>query len=283
MKCEFHGDKGNGIKGGKEKIEVNPPLRETSDLPKKVVTKGHEIAKSLIKHRAKVREPYAVGMATAKKSAGIKEEIDLDEAAITGNEGHGYHGNVQAKDDAERAKKYSAMHTKVKKLAGSAGHLKDARQPNKMVKHFLDSPHGRHVADDPSDRNITSRFGTFKKGYKPHMHEEAEQIDEVSAEVKKNNPLVFGDKKKSNPLVYGDKKRDNPLVHGDKKKSNPLVHREDIQVDEISKGLLKKAAGKAEKDYADRAKKGGDIYTDKQMKKRNDQSWKFRIAASQKD
>jgi len=129
MKCEVHGDK--GIKGGKEKIEVNPPLREASDLPKKVVTKGHEIAKSLIKHRAKVREPYAVGMATAKKSAGIKEDVG--------------------------------------------------------------------------------------------------------------------------------------------------------QVDEVSKDLLKKAAGKAEKDYADRAKKGGDIYTDKQMKKRNDQSWKFRIAASQKD
>jgi len=118
-------------KGGKEKIEINPPLKEAEELPKAVVKKGHEIAKSLIKHRAKVREPYAVGMATAKKSAGIKE-------------------------DAE-------------------------------------------------------------------------------------------------------------------------------QVDEISKGLLKKAAGKAEKDYEDRAKKGGNIYTDKQMKKRDDQSWKFRIAASQKD
>ena len=70
MKCEVHGD--SGMKGGKEKIEVNPPLREAEDLPKKVITKGHEIAKSLIKHRAKVREPYAVGMAQAKKSAGIK-------------------------------------------------------------------------------------------------------------------------------------------------------------------------------------------------------------------
>jgi hypothetical protein len=133
MKCEVHGGPRNRqmVKGGKEQIVVNPPLKEAGELPKKVVTKGHEIAKSLIKHRAKVREPYAVGMATAKKSAGIKEDAD--------------------------------------------------------------------------------------------------------------------------------------------------------QVDEVSKDLLKKAAGKAEKDYADRAKKGGDIYTDKQMKKRNDQSWKFRIAASQKD
>jgi hypothetical protein len=84
MKCEVHGDKAKGMKGGKEKIEVNPPLREAEELPKKVITKGHEIAKSLIKNRAKVREPYAVGMAQAKKSAGIKEAkmSDDDKASV---------------------------------------------------------------------------------------------------------------------------------------------------------------------------------------------------------
>ena len=73
MKCEMHGGKDKDAKMGREKIEVNPPLREAEDLPKKVVTKGHEIAKSLIKNKASVREPYAVGMAQAKKSAGIKD------------------------------------------------------------------------------------------------------------------------------------------------------------------------------------------------------------------
>jgi len=72
MTCEVHGDN-KGLKGGKEPIVMNPPLKEASNLPKAVVTKGHEIAKSLIKHRSKVKEPYAVGMATAKKSAGIKD------------------------------------------------------------------------------------------------------------------------------------------------------------------------------------------------------------------
>jgi hypothetical protein len=72
MTCEVHGDN-KGLKGGKEPIIMNPPLKEASDLPKAVVTKGHEIAKSLIKHRSKVKEPYAVGMAAAKKSAGIKD------------------------------------------------------------------------------------------------------------------------------------------------------------------------------------------------------------------
>jgi len=123
-----------------------------------------------------------------KIAKGKTKKEEVAEAAVTGNEAHGYHGNVQAKDDAERAKKYSAMHTKTKKLVGAAGHLRDAKHPNKMVKHFLDSPHGRHIAYDPSDKNITSRFGHFKKSYKPHMHEEvqvaeADEQDPVAKQI----------------------------------------------------------------------------------------------------
>jgi hypothetical protein len=69
MTCEMHGDKSKDIKSGKDQIIVNPPMKEAAELPKKVITKGHEIAKSLIKHRSKVDNPYAVGMAAAKKSA----------------------------------------------------------------------------------------------------------------------------------------------------------------------------------------------------------------------
>ena len=69
MTCEMHGEKDKAMQGGKEQIIVNPPMREAAELPKKVITKGHEIAKSLIKHRSKVDNPYAVGMAQAKKSA----------------------------------------------------------------------------------------------------------------------------------------------------------------------------------------------------------------------
>jgi len=80
MTCEVcNSEQKKNTKGGKEAIVMNPPLKEASDLPKKVITKGHEIAKSLIKHRSKVKSPYAVGMATAKKSAGIKEDSELDE------------------------------------------------------------------------------------------------------------------------------------------------------------------------------------------------------------
>lgn len=45
---------------------------DESELPKAVIKKGHEIAKSIIKHRkAKGINPYAVGMAAAKKKAGL--------------------------------------------------------------------------------------------------------------------------------------------------------------------------------------------------------------------
>ena len=112
--------------------------------------------------------------------------LEIDEAltrVTSGNKGYGYHGNVEARDDAEKDKRYSAMHRYAKKLVGDAGHLSDAKKPNVMVKHFLDSPHGRHIADNPTDKNITSRFAGFKKIYDPSMHEEVEQIDEISADM----------------------------------------------------------------------------------------------------
>jgi len=104
----------------------------------------------------------------------------------SGNKGYGYHGTVEARDDAEKDKRYSAMHRYAKKLVGAAGHLQDAKKPNVMVKHFLDSAHGRHIADNPTDKNITSRFAHFKKSYNPAMHEEVEIEEGVTnPEIKK--------------------------------------------------------------------------------------------------
>ena len=107
----------------------------------------------------------------------VKEDFELDEAVQTSNPGYGYHGNVEAKDDADRAKKFSAMHSKVKKMV--APHLQDAKKPNVMVRHFLDSTHGRHIAYDSSERNIKSRFAHFKKSYNPAMHEEVDLEEAV--------------------------------------------------------------------------------------------------------
>jgi hypothetical protein len=119
----------------------------------------------------------------AKAKAKITEALTR---VTSGNKGYGYHGNVEARDDAEKDKRYSAMHRYAKKLVGDAGHLQDAKKPNVMVKHFLDSAHGRHIADNPTDKNITSRFSEFKKKYNPAMHEEVEIEEGVTnPEIKK--------------------------------------------------------------------------------------------------
>lgn len=109
------------------------------------------------------------------------EEFDLVEAVKSGNLAYGYHGTITG-SKLEKDKKYSAMHTKVKRLVGEAGHLQDAKKPNVMVKHFLDSSHGRHIAGDDSNQNIISRFSKFKKTYNPELHEETGQIDEAKDE-----------------------------------------------------------------------------------------------------
>ena len=120
---------------------------------------------------SKKKPPYKEDSYWAKR----KKQGTMEEAATSDNTGYGkgYHGNIGGDD-----KKYSSMHTKVKGLVGAAGHLSDVKKPNMMVKHFLDSTHGRHIADQPSDSNITSRFKKFKKTYNPEMHEEVEQMHE---------------------------------------------------------------------------------------------------------
>lgn len=111
------------------------------------------------KHKTAQAQNKAIGRALRN------EEVDiLDEAVESGNKGYGYHGQHES-DVAD--KKYSAMHAKVKKVAGEAGHLRDAKKPNVMVKHYLDSRHGRHLAGNEHDHEyIKKDFGKFKKSYK---------------------------------------------------------------------------------------------------------------------
>jgi hypothetical protein len=104
----------------------------------------------------------------------VNEESDqMDEAATSDNPHYGYHGTQEKDAD----KKYSAMHTRVKKVVGAAGHLGDVKKPNVVVRHYLDSVRGRHAAGR-SDGYIARDFAKFKKTYKPEMHEEAGQMDE---------------------------------------------------------------------------------------------------------
>jgi hypothetical protein len=104
-----------------------------------------------------------------------KEEVEIDEAVKTGNEGYGYHGEAHADakgDDkmAEAGKAYAKAHALVKKHA--AEHLKDAKNPNQMVKHYLDSRYGRHLYGNENNASYVKKdFGHFAKKYNPKMHE----------------------------------------------------------------------------------------------------------------
>ena len=161
-------------KGGRKVPNCVPEARE-------IIEKAKALAKS--------KKDPLTGAKIDKARFILPEENELDEAltrVTSSNKGYGYHGNVEARDDAERDKRYSAMHRYAKKLVGDAGHLQDAKKPNVMVKHFLDSAHGRHIADSPTDKNITSRFSHFKKSYDSAMHEEVEAIDELSKDAMLN-------------------------------------------------------------------------------------------------
>jgi hypothetical protein len=154
MKCEVHGgEHGSKLSGGKEKIEVNPPLKEAGELPKKVITKGHEIAKSLIKHRAKVREPYAVGMAAAKKSAGIKEGTEqIDEKVKTSHEDPlvTVHDKNGLHTHANLSTANKIFNTKVKHTDVHAGPVKtkDGHETKNDLKFAISKHHASAIKKD---------------------------------------------------------------------------------------------------------------------------------------
>jgi len=60
------------VKSKQDETEKEEELDEAKELPKKVLKKGHDIAKTIKKEKGDVENPYAVGMAAAKKQAGIK-------------------------------------------------------------------------------------------------------------------------------------------------------------------------------------------------------------------
>lgn len=80
--------------------------------------------------------------------------------AKTGNEGRGYHGEWPSKD---AAKKFAAAHRRIKKLM---------KADDSVVTHYLDSTHGRHLADTEKDSKdddeyVSKDFNKFLKRYNP--------------------------------------------------------------------------------------------------------------------
>ncbi len=150
-----------------------------------------------------------------------KEEVELDEAAKSGNLTYGYHGTINADDDADRSKKYSAAHNQAKRLLNAYGHLQDARRPNVMVKHFLDSTHGRHIADihnynsrpDAANKEILSRFAHFKKKYDPKDFREETSVVEDTLRAQKEI-TTSNSKTDENPTGFAKNGKDRFLTIG---------------------------------------------------------------------
>jgi hypothetical protein len=73
----------------------------------------------------------------------------------------------------------------VKNVAAAAGHLQDVRKPNVIVKHYLDSRHGRHLASHEKDHNyIAHDFKRFKKSYNPKHFDEQVSVTEIADKTK---------------------------------------------------------------------------------------------------
>lgn len=128
MACEAHGGKHDkDAKLGREPVTMNPPLREAGELPKKVVSKGHEIAKSLIRHKTKVDNPYAVGMATAKKSAGIKEDAEQVDEISKGTLGSYVGKAANANYGKEKLEREKGVNLAMKKITGRGVKIKGTK------------------------------------------------------------------------------------------------------------------------------------------------------------
>lgn len=92
----------------------------------------------------------------------FKHFIESTKMPTTTNAGYGYSGRI--KDDP---KAYAKMHGHVKKILHKHSLLSDEKYPNKKIVHFLDSTHGRHLADNNGEKDVVNRWKHFNKHYDP--------------------------------------------------------------------------------------------------------------------
>lgn len=132
-------------------------------------------AKQVLERAKAIRESKVVETPTVVAEA--KDELfEAASKPLTNNPGNGFHGQAMLKhknDNAKAHAEYRKMHAKVKDMAGEAGHLTNSKKPNIMVRDYLDSKRGRHVADyQNDDKYIKKDFGQFAKTYDPKLFTE---------------------------------------------------------------------------------------------------------------
>jgi hypothetical protein len=107
-----------------KKLERKNNMAEQKKLPKSVVKKGHKIAKKIEKTDSAVN-PYAVGMAAAKKEAGLTELEDKKKADL----------NKDGKISSYEKKRGEAIEKSIKKTA------------KKQAKDDMKARHGKDIEE----------------------------------------------------------------------------------------------------------------------------------------
>lgn len=139
-------------------------LRDIVDISEAV----KKPAKKRVKSKAKKS-----GKKSAKKPI---EKVFTRPMLKSTNPDFGYFGSVSG-SKSEKQAAFERMHRKVRDTVNGAS-KKEIN--HKMVTHFLDSEHGRHLADhksnvwgaqdkDTVDKHIKTRWNTFKKDYNPEL------------------------------------------------------------------------------------------------------------------
>lgn len=150
--------------------------------------------------------------------------------SISDNPSYGYHGTIDpevhikpTKDGKKpegsdhNAKLYAKMHKRVREITG---------EHPKVAKHYLDSAHGRHLADvhnDNAKKKLTDNhitnyikkdFAKFKKNYKPDLFEEFKDLG-VDAEALEESTYTSSNYEHKNDHPSKSKTTFIKGVHGD--------------------------------------------------------------------
>jgi hypothetical protein len=124
-----------------KKLERKNIMAEEKKLPKSVIVKGHKIAKKIAKNDAGVN-PYAVGMAAAKKQAGIKQEIEMPELS-----------ELENKEDADLDN--DGKLSPYEKKRGEAIEKSIKKQAQKHAKENMDAVLGKDMKKENEQENLS--------------------------------------------------------------------------------------------------------------------------------
>lgn len=139
-----------------------------------------------MEHRVKAKAVLEAAEKIAESKIIAEAEKPSNKPKVkSNNPGNGYHGvlyRVHFGDNSKVDREYRKMHARVKDMAGEAGHLKDSKKPNLMVRDYLDSKRGRHLESyEKDDKYIKKDFGSFAKTYDPKLFAEGLELPKLTA------------------------------------------------------------------------------------------------------